>query len=466
MPELRIVLVRPDVPDDFPLGRMKATLPLGLLVIAGCLREAGYAVHIVDDCLERRGAAWVAEQVSTVGGDAVGITVNLATVQTSADILRALKGAPLPVFVGGPEVTSNPESTLAAISAPFAIIGEGEETTVAFLTELFGEKRFDQVLGLAYWDERKQCYKTNERRPWIDMDSIPLLPYDLVDLARYDRSYAEFSAAKAEVLNTSRGCPFQCTFCSNKYVWSNNYRAMSPKRMVAHVNHALKSTDATAIYFREDHFTLDAERVKGFCQLVSFEGLNFEWGCESRVNGLTPELVTEMHRAGLRSMWFGVESGSDEILKKLQKGTTVEQVRQAVDICRAAQVKVGFSIMLGIPGETRADLRQTIDLVFALKPDWVYWAAFLGLPGSKLYAELENRPELVFQRWHSLILPHGDFMTYPEKLRLKQRLELQFNLQPRIFLGHLHRMGIRRFTSKALANLGRIFKTRWNRRNS
>lgn len=458
----KIALVRPDVPADFPLGRMKSTLPLGLLVIAGCLQEAGYSVCIIDDHLERRGADWVAEQARIQQVDAVGISVNLATVQTAADICKAIKPLHIPVFVGGPEVTANLDYVMQTIDAPFAIQGEGEETVPEFLHELFGEQLFHRVGGLSYRDGQDETFIINERRPWIDMDTIPLLPYNLVCLDRYDRSYAEFNAGKVEVLNTSRGCPFQCTFCSNKYVWSNRYRAMSPQRMLEHVRHALHSTDAAGIYFREDHFTLDARRVKEFCRLIQEEGLAFEWGCESRVNGLSLELVKDMRQAGLSSMWFGIESGSDVVLERLKKGTTVEQVREAVRICRQAGVNVGFSVMLGIPGETREDLQKTIDLVFELKPDWVYWAAFLGLPGSALYKELERKPELLFQRWHTLILPHGDFMSYPEKLRLKQQLELKFNLQPHILLGHIRRMGWKRFAGKVFANSVRIVRTRLN----
>lgn len=458
----KIALIRPDVPGDFPLGRMKSTIPLGLLVIAGCLREAGYSVCIIDDNLERRGAAWVASQVRLQQVDAVGISVNLATVQTSVEIYEALKESGVPVFVGGPEVTANLESVLAAIDAPFAVQGEGEEAVVEFLGELFGKRQFHRVGGLTFWDSHQGSYVINESRQWIEMDVIPLLPYDIIDLSRYDRSYAEFSAGKVEVLNTSRGCPFHCTFCSNKYVWSNQYRVMSPQRMLDHVRHALDSTDATAIYFREDHFTLNEQRVRDFCDLVREQGLQFEWGCESRVNNLSVEFVQSMYEAGLRSMWFGVESGSDEVLKRLKKGITVAQIREATRICRKVGVKVGFSVMLGMPGETRNDLKKTLDLVFSLKPDWVYFAAFLGLPGSELYDYLEKNPQYVYRRWNSLILPHSDYLSYPEKLRLKQRLELRFNLQPRILLGHMKRMGLRRFGMKVFANSWRIIRTRFN----
>lgn len=461
----KIALVRPDVPADFPLGRMKPTLPLGLLVIAGCLRDVGHDVCIIDDHLEQRGAQWVAEQVRRQQAVAVGLSVNLATVATAAEIFKAIDATAIPVFVGGPEVTANLDYVLQQIPAPFAVQGEGEETIVELLRQIEGAGSFDRVPGLTYRDARTKSYVTNQRRPWIDMDSIPLLPYELVDLDRYDRSYAEFTADKVEVLNTSRGCPFQCTFCSNKHVWSNKYRAMSPPRMLEHVRHALAATDATAIYFREDHFTLDARRVEAFCNLVISAGLRFEWGCESRVNNLTPELVRLMRRAGLSSMWFGVESGSDAVLKRLNKGTTVEQVKNAVQICREAGVKVGFSVMLGMPGETRAELQQTIDLVFDLKPDWVYWAAFIGLPGAELYRHLEDHPELIFRRWHNLILPNSEIMSYPAKLRLKQKLEVRFNLQPRILLGHLKRMGLRRFIRKSWANVRRLVITRFNRLN-
>lgn len=458
----QIALIRPDVPPDFPLGRMKPTIPLGLLVIAGCLRDAGYSVSIIDDNLERRGADWVAKQVRLKQVDAVGISVNLATVQTTADICKALKGSLLPVFIGGPEVTANLEGVLDSLECPFFVQGEGEETVVELLEELFGDHQYQKVRGLTFWEKEAGVYVTNESRPWIDLDSIPLLPYDMINLDRYDRSYSEFSSGEAEVLNTSRGCPFLCTFCSNKFVWSRQYRTMSPQRMLDHVRHALGSTDATAIYFREDHFTLDEKRVRVFCKMVRESGLDFEWGCESRVNNLSVEFVQTMYDAGLRSMWFGIESGSDDVLKRLKKGITVEQIKQATQICREVGVKVGFSIMLGLPGETRDDLRKTLDLVFSLKPDWVYFAAFVGLPGSELYDYLNQNPHLIFRRWRSLILPNSEYLSYPEKLRLKQRLELRFNLMPRILVGHLRRMGFKRFVAKAIMNTVRIFRTRLN----
>lgn len=456
----KIALIRPDVPSDFPLGRMKATLPLGLLVIAGCLRNAGFEVCIIDDHLEQKGEDWIVERVKEQSAQMAGISVNLATVETSAEISKALNDAGVPFFVGGPEVTANLNYVLESLSPPYAIQGEGENAVVELVHAINSGSRLEKIPGLAFWSVEKRQYCVNDRRPWMDMDDIPLLPYDLLDLDRYDRSYAEFVSDRAEVLNTSRGCPYQCTFCSNKYVWSNKYRAMSPQRMVEHVKHALSSTDATAIYFREDHFTLDAKRVRDFCHLVLEEGLQFEWGCESRVNNLDADLVALMFRAGLRSMWFGVESGADEILKKLNKGATVEMARQAAQVCRDAGVMVGFSIMLGLPGETKEDLQKTIDMVFEIKPDWVYWAAFVGLPGAELYEEIEKKPELIYQRWHNLILPHNEVMSYPEKLRLKQNLELRFNLQPHILTGHLRRMGLRRFVEKSWANLWRIFKTR------
>jgi radical SAM superfamily enzyme YgiQ (UPF0313 family) len=306
--ENKIALVRPNVPPDFPLGRLRPTVPLGLLVVAGSLREAGFAVTIIDDQLEEKGAEWVATEVRRTGASLAGVTVNLATVQTAAEICDCLQKAGISTFIGGPEVTANPEAALEATGAPFAVCGEGEETTVEFLQAFLRGQDLASVQGLAFRGPEGHACRMNERRPWIDLDTLPLLPYDLLPLERYDRSYSEFKAGRVEVLNTSRGCPFQCTFCSNKFVWSRQYRTMSPPQMLRHVRHALESTDATGIYFREDHFTLNQARVLEFCDLILEEGVQFEWGCESRVDHLTPALVQKMHQAGLRSIWFGIES--------------------------------------------------------------------------------------------------------------------------------------------------------------
>jgi len=240
------------------------------------------------------------------------------------------------------------------------------------------------------------------------------------------------------------------------------YRCISAKRLIEHVKHILSTTDTKGIYFREDHFTLNKERVISFCDLLKQEGLTFEWGCESRVDRLDSDLVTIMKEAGCRSMWFGVESGSDEVLKRIKKGVTTEQIRRAFKICREEGIRVGASVMFGIPGESKEELKQTLRFLKEINPDWIYYSAFFGLPGSEMYQTLLDNPKYVHSKWHSLILANSDDKTWPEKLKFKHRVEFIFNVRPRTLLNHIKRMGILAFTKKAFSSVRNRLKTMLN----
>jgi radical SAM superfamily enzyme YgiQ (UPF0313 family) len=456
--QFTIVLVQPDIPHDFPLGRLNATVPLGLLVLAGCLKEAGFNVHIIDDFLQRLGPQWIANYARELKAQFVGISVNLSSVDTASQICTELRKIDIPHVIGGPEVTINMEYVLKKTHAPFAIQGEGEETLVELLQAHCNGNGYASIPGLTFFDQKSKNYITNPKRPWINMDTIPFLPFNLTQLKRYDREQLQFERSPVAVLNTSRGCPYKCSFCSNKVVWSRKYRCMSAERITDHITHILGKTDFKAIYFREDHFTLNRKRVGRLCDLILQKGLKFEWGCESRVDRIDESLVRKMRDAGCSSIWFGVESGSDEILEKLQKGFTADQTIDAFKICKDLGLRVGASIMFGIPGESREQLGMTLSLIRKLMPDWIYFSPFFGVPGSPMYQTLLNNPKYIYDKWHTLILANSDFLTWPEKIKFKQRFELKYNLQPAVLGKHLQRMGLKNFIKKMLTSLRKRFQ--------
>ena len=458
---LNVLLINPDLAPDFPLGRLPAGIPVALAVLAGVLLKEGHKVFIADDYLEQKGPAWVAQKALEVNAAAVGISVNLSTVSSAAKIITILRPLNIPVVVGGPEVTVNPERTLRASGAPYGIRGEGEITLVEWLRAFrdgAAGQEIAKIPGLCYLNKNGD-FISNITRDWLpSLDDLPFMALEMFPLSKYYRAYSEFSQTPVDYFNTSRGCPFNCSFCSNRIIWSKKYRFMSAKRVADEVEHMLTHFGSRGIYFREDHFTLDRQRVLDFCEEIRRRGLSFEWGCESRVDALDDYLVKEMAAHGCSSIYFGVEAGTQRVLDFLNKGIKIDQIRAAFRLCKKYHIKTGASVMFGLPGQTREESKETLKFVWELDPDWTYFSAYLGLPGSDMYEYIREKG-LIYRQWESLILPNSEFMTWPQKLKYKQRAEILFNLRPKVMFRHLKRMGVRRLTEKVINNLKRTIRS-------
>jgi len=161
--------------------------------------------------------------------------------------------------------------------------------------------------------------------------------------------------------------------------------------------------------------------------------------------------------AGCRAIFFGAESGTQRVLDFLRKGITLEQIENTFRLCRKVGINVVASVMIGIPGQTLEENYETIRFIKKIDADTVYFNPFMGYPGTDTYKYILDKG-LVYSRWEDIILPNSEALTWPEKVRFKQKAEILYNLSPRILVGHLKRMGLRRFTRKALNTFSRYMK--------
>jgi len=454
---MRILFVNPDLPSDAPMGRLPSTIHVGLSLVAGACERRGHTVAIYDDYLEHGRPDLFDQRMRDFAPDAVAITANLAILSTTTALARQAKASGIPVVIGGPEATVHPEQTLRRTGGDYAVIGEGEETMPELCATLAGATdapALEDVAGVAFASNGGEVVLNAARPPLTDMDEIPFVPLHLYPLERYGRFGNEVGATPCDVLSTSRGCPFRCAFCSNKHVWGRRYRFMSAPRIVAEVVAMQENYGTTAINFREDHFTLNRRRVMEFCRLMIELQTGVVWACESRTDCLDDELLALMKKAGCRAIWFGVESGTQRVLDMLKKGTNLEQIESTFRRVKSHGIAAGASVILGIPGQTMEENRETIRFVRRLDPEWVYFNTFLGLPGSEMYQEILDRG-LVWQEWEGLILPNSEIMTWPEKQAFKRRAELLFNVRPKMLRRHLRRMGLRGFVRKSFNALSR-----------
>jgi radical SAM superfamily enzyme YgiQ (UPF0313 family) len=186
-------------------------------------------------------------------------------------------------------------------------------------------------------------------------------------------------------MNTSRGCPFNCSFCSVGSIWGKQYTYFSPDRILSEIEYLVRRFGAKGIYFREDNFTLNLKRTEEFCEKLIKKNTNIHWACETRVDNMSEDLVRLMSAAGCRAVYLGVESGSQRVLDMLNKKITVEQIKHTVHWCKKYNIRTYCSLIVGTPGETYEDYLLTKKLMYELKPHTYGYNVFVGIPYSSLY---------------------------------------------------------------------------------
>jgi anaerobic magnesium-protoporphyrin IX monomethyl ester cyclase len=455
----KIVLIRPDIDEVYPFGKLPPYLPLGLGYLAGTLLQRGYEIEIVDSYLDGSPPEKVAERVSAARPIFAGISATIANIDNASRISKELVKKGVTVVIGGPQVTVFPEKTMKESMANIGVIGEGEGTVLEIAAVLeAGRKDLSGIKGIIYRDGIGLAV-TLRREPIKDMDEIPFVPVEVFPYKKYAQDCPELRQKPLGWMSTSRGCPWDCSFCSNIYVWGRKYRSMSAVRVFREMKHLKEKFGFRAIDFREDNFTVNKKRVLELCDLIIGEGLDIEWKCESRVDIVDDELLRKMKKAGCGAVYFGIESGSQRVLDYLNKGFRVEDAEKALKACRENGIKTVASVMLGVPSQTLEENYETIAFLKRVSPDIVYFNPFIGIPGSKTYDHIRDRG-LAYRYAGDIILPNSEFLSWPEKLKLKQKAEVLYNISPAVLAGHARRIGIKRLMGKAWITLKRYLSSR------
>jgi GT2 family glycosyltransferase/pyruvate-formate lyase-activating enzyme len=293
------------------------------------------------------------------------------------------------ILVGGPH-TSVALNTIPDL-VDFVVQGEGERA----ILDIVEEKVNSRVVSY----------------PRIKpLDDLPMPAWDYFIHLPYDWGLDWFKEKPVFTMNTSRGCPFHCTFCSVGSIWGRNYTFFSAERIISEIEFLAEHYGAKGIYFREDNFTCNRERLNRFCRLMTERRIGIPWACETRADALDRETVAFMHQAGARAFYIGVESGSQRMLDYFKKGITLEQIRNAFTYCREFGIQTGASILIGAPTETEEDLKRTFALIEEIQPTVMWPNVFVGIPDSGLYqyAILNKLHEFIDDRGLVYLKGHND----------------------------------------------------------
>jgi radical SAM superfamily enzyme YgiQ (UPF0313 family) len=385
--KFRISLINP----RFNVWNPNVLLPLGLAYIAAVLENEGNDVEIIDMNAEKVNDRYLLRRLSDA--DMVGITGMITEYQEVLRVINLIKESDkhIRVVLGGPLATTLPKELLQTSQADFVVMGEGERTIVNLVSAIKQRGNFGDIKGIGYKDHNR-IFITERPEPIANLNSIPFPARHLLNMKSYvQNQFHNFSSnmkgfgkIKSTNLITSRGCPYRCAFCFRD-MWGYKWRGRSPENIVAEMEFVQARYGINGFIFNDDNFVLDRNRVFEFCNLLKERKLNAAWFCNGRVNLMTKELLKAMYEAGCREIAYGIESGNQQMIDSLKKNITLEQVRNVVKWTKGAGISTNGYFMIGLPGETKESIRQTIAFAEELDLDFYGFSLLTPLPGTELY---------------------------------------------------------------------------------
>ena len=364
-----ILLTTSATPKISPFFTDEKRPPLGLGSLISVVRNKGYRVFFIDNYLKP--SNFIEEgylQKNDI--DLVGIHANTICYRDTSRMFNEIENLRKKGLWNGKIIVGGPHTSVALDTIPdfvdYVVQGEGERA----ILEIINGKANKRII-------REERIK--------DLDPLPFQPWDIFAKLPYHYSCPWMDIKPVFTMNTSRGCPFNCSFCSVRSIWGKQYTYYSADRIISEIEYLIRNFGAKGIYFREDNFTLNLKRTEEFCRKLIKKNINIHWACETRVDNMCEELVELMSAAGCRAFYLGVESGSQRVLDGLDKKTTVEQIERTINWCKKYKIRTYCSLIVGVPGETFEDYLLTEKLMDKLKPYTYGFNVFVGIPDSPLY---------------------------------------------------------------------------------
>jgi anaerobic magnesium-protoporphyrin IX monomethyl ester cyclase len=444
---MRILLVNP--PAGYSYGILGICRPpLGLAYIASLVRDKA-DVRIVDFNVED---GWKDFEYDHF--DVVGISVDTSRCVTAFAIAKAAKAKRATVVMGGPHVSFLDQEALESGCCDYVVRNEGEYAFLSLIEHLAGNIPLEQVRGVSY-REAGEIRRTPDA-PFIqDLDS---LPFPARDLLRLDLYKEKMNGRLMTTLVSSRGCPFNCEFCSASQFAGIKWRARSVESILSEIELLHDEYGYRAISFVDDNFTLNPERAIAVSEGIISKGWDIIWAAMSRVDSIVrvPHMIETMARAGFRWTFIGFESGSQEMLDGYGKKAYLHEALRAMEILKANRVMTTGAFILGAQNETADMVRQTIDFAKLLYPRRAQFSILTPYPGTRLFNDVEDR--LLTRNWE---LYSGMFPTFKLDHLTPDETTHLFNVAYCAFYGRPHKMlenlsYIRRVSPLLFKRLGKM----------
>lgn len=377
--------------------------PLGTILAAAVLREAGHEVELFDAQFAESAEEVIPylekfnPDVFVVYDDGFNYLTKMCLTNMREAAFRMqdiAKRRGCTVISNSSDSTDHFEKYLDH-HADVVIKGEGEMALLELVTQLSNGTLDPNVIHGVAWREFGVTKETPKRSVMKELDALPMAAWDLVDMNRYRKIWIERNGYFGLNVATTRGCPFKCNWCA-KPIYGNRYNSRSPENVVKELVHLKANYNYDYIWFCDDIFGLTPGWVERFSQLVQREKLQLKYKIQSRADLLVQEnYITALAASGCDCVWMGAESGSQKILDAMDKGTTIEQIRKSNALLKKHGIRTAFFLQFGYPGETGEDIDKTIQLLNDCLPDDIGISVSYPLPGTVFYenvkAELKQK---------------------------------------------------------------------------
>jgi anaerobic magnesium-protoporphyrin IX monomethyl ester cyclase len=426
---MKIALVRPLYHSHL------ITPPLGIGYISSACKAKNIDAVIIDGLNLDLQPQQIAERCRDY--PIVGISLMASYINEAAQLTRLLKETGAKVVIGGPYATVLPRQALEETGADFAVVGEGEETFPELVKSIAAGA---QSLPAGVVSARGGGF-FKERFFLNDLDAVAFPDWQQMDPRAYKKAphggvVKHFPVAP---VITSRGCPYECTFCASPRIWKRSIRYRSARNTVDEIEYLVKNFGVREIHFEDDNLTMKKEHAHAICELILARDLRISWATPNgvRADTLDAPLLELMRRSGCYYIAFGIESANSAILQNIKKKTDIESISRAIRLARAAGIVTQGFFIFGLPGETRQSMDETID--FALKSglDRAQFLLLDVLPGSELWDTLGEKRCVSLREARS----YQDVTWLPEGVSREELAAIQaqafrkFFLRPRQLYG-------------------------------
>jgi radical SAM superfamily enzyme YgiQ (UPF0313 family) len=375
--------------DPKELQIMKPYVPLGILYLTSHLRSKGFGVEVFDSTFSSRDDLF--KLLHSESPAVLGVYANLMTRTNVTEILRMAKEAGWKTVVGGPEPAAYIPEYLAS-GADVVVIGEGEVTLEELLPAMRDgfSRGLERVKGIAFRRDDGSICQTAPRAQIHDLDAQPWPSRESAPIERYLETWREHHGAGSVSLITARGCPYHCKWCSHA-VFGKTHRRRKPACVVDELEWVISRYHPDVLWMADDVFTIHKGWLSQYAAEMKRRSLKIPFECISRADRMSPDVVDILAELDCFRIWIGSESGSQKILDAMQRGVTVEQVRNAVRLSKSRGIQTGMFLMWGYEGEELEEIEATVDHVRRCDPDVFLTTVAYPIKGTPYFEEVAPR---------------------------------------------------------------------------
>jgi len=369
---------------------MKPYPPLGLLFLSAWLKSFDIPNEVFDTTFADRNKLY--SHLENSKPEIIGLYSTLMTKRNIRKIMTFIKDSHVlrntKIIIGGPDARHNAEHYLN-LGADVVVPGEGEETlkeSIDVITS--GDLRSLRVVkGISFLDNNRQVFDTGERKP-LDLKHIPLPLYDSIDVPGYLQRWKSIHGYSSMTINSMRGCPFFCYWCS-KSVFGNSYRRRDPMSVVDEMINLKNTYQPDQVWFTDDVFTISKEWLRQFSNEIQKRKLLLPYECITRSDCLDDEILEMLKKSGCRKVWIGAESGSQKVIDLMNRRIDLGRTTEMMQRLKSSGISTGTFIMLGYQGEGWKDIFKTAAFLKKSLPDDLTVGVAYPIKGTKYFEFVE-----------------------------------------------------------------------------